>query len=158
MALATKPVSVTVPQSVGPAARSTSLARAGSASSPGGAIDSVGSASGALIEDSSFSAVAGHSRNSRDFSDRSFFSSRQGRDDSPPNPGTGIVNVTSQGFVELLQLRDVFMPGGASEGTAVEKKIRLGHMAGRAVALYEISVEIATGGLNIRGGTVSLTV
>ena len=154
MALVAKPVSVTTPQNV-TANRPATVARAGPTSNLGGAIESINPTSGALIEDGAFSAVAG--QGNQDFLGQSPFSSRRDNSESPPDPRTGIVNVTSQGFVELLELRDTVTSGGAGDGSGADDGARSGRLIGQAVALYEASIEISAGNMNLRGETISMT-
>ncbi len=156
MALVAKPVSAAAPQNAA-AIRPANLARAGVASSLGGAVDSVAHAGSALVENGAFSVVVG--QGNREFAGQSSYSFSQRHDQGNPlpNPGTGIVDLTSQGFVELIELRDTLTSNGSDGNRAVEAGARTGRLIRQAVALYEASIEIAAGHVDLRGETISIT-
>ncbi len=155
MALVAKPVAATTPPGV-TANRPSTVARAGTTSNLGGAVDSISAINGSSVGEGGFSVVVGQGE--RDFYDQSSSYPRQSGNGGLPNPHTGVVDVTSQGFVTLLELRDTVTAGGGDADRGGINSGRLsGRLAGHAVALYEASIESAAGNVNIRGETVSLT-
>jgi hypothetical protein len=158
MALVAKPVTATAPPSV-TANRPSTVARTGSPSNLYGAVDSISPTGGAAMGDGGFSVVVGKDGES-DFYDQSPSSDpRQGGSSAArlPNPHTGVMDVTSQGFVSLLELRDT-VTAGADEGEGGNAAGRFaGRLVGQAVALYEASIENAEGNFDVRGESLSLT-
>lgn len=153
MALIVKPVAVAAPQGV-MTSRPASSARGGSPTSMSGPIDASSPVGSSLFSDGPFSAVV--TQDDSDFSGHSFTPGRRGdHEDDLPNPKTGIVEFTSQGFAELLELRDTISAGsldseGKNRGKATGRSIEY------ASALYEAVIDFSTGNNNLRGETVSL--
>lgn len=154
--MATKPVSAPTAPSV-TANRPSTLARTGAPSNLGGAIDSISQLGDSSVGEGGFSVVVGQGE--RDFYDQSPSNQRFNHNNNGglPNPHTGVVDVTSQGFVSLIELRDTVTgsAGDSENGGNVTKTT--GRLISRAVALYEASIESAAGNVNIRGETFSLT-
>lgn len=155
MALIAKTVPVTAPHGV-TANRPVAGARGASMSTNAGPVEATNPISGAAVGDGTFSAVV--SQEEGDFSGHSFTPGQQ-RDrhgDELPNPHTGVIQFTSQGFAELLEMRDT-----TTGGSTVEEGNNRGKALGRgldyASAMYEAVVNIADGNTNIRGETVSMT-
>jgi len=153
MALIVKPVAVAAPQGV-MTSRPASSARGGTPASMSGPVDASSPVGGSLFGDGSFSAVV--TQDSSGFSGQSFTPGRRGdHENDLPNPQTGIVEFTSQGFAELLELRDTILAGsleaeGKHRGKATGRSIEY------ASALYEAVIDFATGNRNLRGETISI--
>lgn len=154
MALNVKPLPVTAPSNV-TSNRPASVSRGPQTASLSGPVEAMNPISGSALGDGAFSAVV--SQDDSDYTGRSFTpGSRREHGDELPNPKTGIVDITSQGFVELIELRDTFTSSsvqadgknrGKAQGIGIEY----------ASSLYEAVIDIAAGNSNLRGETVSLT-
>ena len=164
MALVARAVSATSAPGV-TASRPSTVARTGMPSNMGGPVDSIYPTSGTSIGEGGFSVVVGQEGGSDHYDHPSSFSnSRHGSNNglrnpqnSLPNPHTGVVDVTSQSFVSLLELRDTVTVGPAdTEGNSTAAQVA-GRLIGHAVALYEASIESAEGNIVLRGESVSLT-
>lgn len=154
MASIVKPVTITPPQSVANN-RPVSAQRAGSVASTSGPVEATSAISGSSLGDGAFSAVVSQDNDS--FSGGSFSPGRRrSHGDDLPNPQTGIIEFTSQGFAQLIELRDTILSG--SEASGKRESIRAGGRSMEsASALYEAVIDIAAGNKNLLGETVSIT-
>lgn len=155
MALIAKTVPVAAPPGV-TASRSAVAGARGASSTHVGPVEATNPISGAAVGDGTFSAVV--SQEEGDFSGHSFTPGQQRdhRGDELPNPHTGVIQFTSQGFAELLEMRDT-VTGGSSTTEGNNRGRAVGRGLDYASALYEAVVNIADGNANIRGETVSMT-
>ncbi len=155
MALIVKPLPVAAPSNATVNRPVVAGARGQQTASLSGPVESLTHVSGSALGDGAFSAAV--TQDDSNYTGRSFTpGSRRQPGDELPNPRTGIVDFTSQGFVELLELRETFTSGSAN----VEAKNR-GKAKGmgleHASSLYEAVIDIAAGNRNLRGETISLT-
>lgn len=157
MALIAKPLPVSASQGVANT-RPVIAPRGGSASSHAGPVEATNPISGASYGDGTFSGIV--SQEEGDFSGHSFNSFTPGHqrdhNDELPHPHTGVIQFTSQGFAELLEMRDT-VTGGSSDTEGNNRGRALGRGLDYASALYEAVINIADGNGNIRGETVSMT-
>ncbi len=154
MALNVRPVVVAAPQSVANN-RPVAGPRGGSSASLSGPVEAATAVSGSASGEGSFSAVV--SQDNDNFSGRSFTpGQRRDHGDDLPNPHTGIVEFTSQGFAQLIELRDTISSGSDSSGSRDHIKTG-GRSIEYASALYEAIIDITAGNKNLLGETVSIT-
>lgn len=157
MALIAKPIPVSATHGV-TTNRPVAAPRGGSSSSHAGPVEATNAISGTSYGDSTFSGIV--SQDAGEFGDQSFnsFTPGQHRDpnDELPNPHTGVIQFTSQGFAELLEMRDT-LTGGSSDSDGNNRGRALGRGLDYVSELYEAVVNITDGNGNIRGETVSMT-
>ncbi len=152
MALIAKTLAGTAAQSVA-TNRPAQAPRGGSSSNLMGPVDSVSPPSGSALGDGSFSAIVGQGE--QDLSQHFASSSHRRQEEELPNPQTGFIEVNSASFASLLELRDT-LPGGELERGSDTNDRFAGKLVGKAVAIYENSIEIVSGTRDLRGETISL--
>lgn len=157
MALNVKPVPIVAPQGVTTTTRPASGPRAGASASLSGPVDASVpiSGSGSGLGDGAFASVVTQDNN--EFSGRSFSpGARREQGNDLPDPKTGIIEFTSQGFAELLELRDT-VSGASGNADGKNRGKAMGRGIEYASALYENVIELAAGNRNLLGETVSIT-
>ena len=125
-----------------------------------GPVDSASPSSGIALDTGVFSAVTGGGDQSS--SRHSFMSSQQQQQPQhqsqqlAPSPSTGIIDMSSQGFAEIIELRDM-VSAGAFDGQEVgNAKAARSKLHSKVTTSYEASIEIASGRQTIRGESLSI--